>query len=74
MSTQNPHTAWKLFLETTPPNTPVEIPGLASKNRYDNWVVMAPEIQLHCEQDDGLRSLSTRMRHLGESIREQSPV
>ena len=56
MSTQNPHTAWKLFLETTPPNTPVEIPGLASENRYDdNWVVMAPEIQLHCEQDDGLR-------------------
>ena len=57
MSTQNPHTAWKMFLETTPPNTRVEIPGLASKNRnrYDNGVVMTPEIQLYCEKDDGPR-------------------
>ena len=68
MSTQNPHTAWKLFLETTPPNTPVEIPGLASKNRYDHWVVMSPEIQLHCEQDDGLRRFDPSHEEVGARL------
>ena len=55
MSTQAPRVAWKLFLETTPPNTPVEIPGLASRNDYSRAIIVTPEIQLHCKRDDGLR-------------------
>ena len=41
--------AWKSFLETTPPNTPVTISGLGT------WRIDNPYIELHCEHDDGVR-------------------
>ena len=42
--------AWKSFLETTPPNTPVTISGLVV-----SWKIVNPYIELHCEHDDGVR-------------------
>ena len=55
MSTKAPRDAWKFFLETTPPNTSVEIRGLASKNQYSRAVILNPVIQLHCDKDNGIR-------------------
>ena len=52
---------WKLFLETTPPNTSMEIQGLAKRevNIHDvptgHWSLPTGYIQLHCERDNGLR-------------------
>ena len=52
------------FLETTPPNCPVVIPGLATQRRIQgrlvqpvHWIVgVAPKrLQLHCDKDDGVR-------------------
>ena len=43
--------AWKSFLETTPPNTPVTISGLVVSSRK----IVNPYIELHCEHDDGVR-------------------
>ena len=44
--------AWKSFLETTPPNTPVRISGLAASHATS---IVNPYIELHCEHDDGVR-------------------
>ena len=52
---------WKLFLETTPPNTSMKIHGLAKREvnihgRYTaHWSLPTGYIQLHCERDNGLR-------------------
>ena len=46
--------AWKSFLETTPPNTPVRISGLAV-SLGNAWKIVNPYIELHCEHDDGVR-------------------
>jgi hypothetical protein len=49
------------FLETTPPNCPARIPGVATLKYYqDNrfhWVaeVVPKRLQLHCDVDDGVR-------------------
>ena len=54
----------KAFLEATPPNCAVVIPGLATQQRSQGgrgapvfrWIVVAPErLQLHCDVDDGVR-------------------
>ena len=45
---------WKSFLETTPPNTPVRISGLAVSHG-NAWKIVNPYIELHCEHDDGVR-------------------
>ena len=45
---------WKSFLETTPPNTPVRISGLAVSHG-NAWEIVNPYIELHCEHDDGVR-------------------
>ena len=50
--------AWKLFLETTPPNTPVRISGLAVSDA-NTLVIVPPYIELHCEHDDGVRRFAT---------------
>ena len=52
--------AWKSFLETTPPNTPVTISGLAVSHHPPHattsiWKIVNPYIELHCEHDDGVR-------------------
>lgn len=52
--------AWKSFLETTPPNTPVTISGLAVSHvpphaNRSIWKIVNPYIELHCEHDDGVR-------------------
>lgn len=49
--------AWRSFLEDTPPNTGVKIPGLASSNPHvkDQWLIATPYVRLHCEHDDGTR-------------------
>ena len=47
--------AWKSFLETTPPNTSVKIQGLATGGERVQWHFKNPQIQLHCEYDDGPR-------------------
>ena len=46
--------AWKSFLETTPPNTPVTISGLVV-SYAKTWRIVNPYIELHCEHDDGVR-------------------
>ena len=60
---------WKVFLETTPPNTPLKIPdlvtyhdsvGLISSQSFDS-----PPIQLHCEQDDGPRRFEPLDKNVG---------
>ena len=57
MSTSKALAAWKLFLETKPPNTPVKIQGLAVAEQLvkTRWHFKNPQIQLHCEHDDGPR-------------------
>ncbi len=57
MSTSEALAAWKLFLETTPPNTAVRIQGLAeaSQRLQGWWQFDPPQLQLHCEHDDGSR-------------------
>ena len=52
----------KAFLEATPPNCAVVIPGLATQRHFPvaprvRWIVdVAPErLQLHCDVDDGVR-------------------
>ena len=52
---------WKLFLETTPPNTSMKIQGLAKREvnihgrHTAPWYLPTGYIQLHCERDNGLR-------------------
>ena len=49
---------WKVFLETTPPNTPLKISGLVNRhqsNPSEPEYFDTPHIQLHCELDDGPR-------------------
>ena len=54
MSTSKALDEWKSFLETTPPNTSLKIPGLAEENRRNNrWDFKTPQIKLHCEHDNG---------------------
>ncbi len=59
MSISEASAAWKSFLETTPPNTQMEIQGVAAQRResgyYSIWFLSAPHIHLHCEHDDGSR-------------------
>ena len=56
MSTSKALDEWKSFLETTPPNTPLEIPDLAERNRIaQRWGFDTPQINLHCEHDGGPR-------------------
>ena len=57
MSTSKALAAWKLFLETKPPNTLVKIQGLAVAEQLvkTRWHFKNPQIQLHCEHDDGPR-------------------
>ena len=56
MSTSEALAAWRSFLETTPPNTSVEISGLAY-NFPETYTkgFRTKHIQLHCERDDGPR-------------------
>ena len=61
MSTSKALDAWKLFLETKPPNTSVKIQGLATMGvsaGLVRWHFKNPQIQLHCEYDDGPRRFS----------------
>ena len=66
MSTSEALDVWRSFLERTPPNTSLKIPGLAASvvNRSSgidrvgmarSWFLETPQIQLHCEDDDGPR-------------------
>ncbi len=52
----------KVFLETTPPNCPVVIPGIAAppylqRSLGGQWIVgvVPKRLQLHCHVDDGVR-------------------
>ena len=62
MSTSEALAAWKLFLETTPPNTSVKFQGLAEALLYDRWCFDTPHIQLHCEIDRGPRRFAPPAR------------
>ena len=59
---------WKVFLETTPPNTSLKIPDLVT---YDSLSLIAsqsfnsPPIQLHCERDDGPRRFEPLDKNVG---------
>ena len=48
---------WKVFLETTPPNTPLKIQGFFPFNPdiAPQFDFETPHIQLHCKHDDGPR-------------------
>ena len=69
MSTSEALAAWKLFLETTPPNTSVKIQGLAEASQHvqDRWQFETPQIQLHCEHDDGPRRFDPTSRDVDVS-------
>ena len=52
----------RAFLEATPPNCPVVIPGLAAHQHFQgvpggSWSVgvVLQRLQLHCDVDDGVR-------------------
>ena len=58
MTSSETGSAWKSFLETTPPNTPETFSGLISSvPRRNMWVpgIRNPAIKLYCERDDGFR-------------------
>ena len=58
--------AWKSFLETTSPNTPVTIPGLAMSHSVEGpWKIVNPYIELHCEHDDGVRRFDPTSSEVG---------
>ena len=59
MSTTEALNAWKSFLETTPPNTPLKIPGLFKPDPLGRWYFKPPQIQLHCEDDGPRRFVDT---------------
>lgn len=51
--------SWKSFLESTPPNTPVEILGIGVQASTDRGAryqhLPKTRLQLHCENDGGVR-------------------
>ena len=70
MSTSEALAAWKLFLETTPPNTSVKFQGLAEASlrvraSTDRWCFDTPHIQLHCEIDRGPRRFDPTSKTIG---------
>ena len=66
MSEKTPADQWKQFLETNPPNTPVEILGLASRAADkslprgvvvpDKADIKLPVLELHCDREGGTRT------------------
>ena len=59
---------WKVFLETTPPNTPLKISGLVTRDpstQFDSKLFDSPPIQLHCERDDGPRRFEPLNKNVG---------
>ena len=54
-ATQRAILEWKVFLETTPPNTPLKIPDFVPLTSYNTGIFNSPPIELHCERDDGPR-------------------
>ena len=65
MSTSEALAAWKLFLETTPPNTSVKFQGLAEASLHARWCFDTPHIQLHCEIDRGPRRFDPTSKTIG---------
>lgn len=59
MSTNEAFAEWKAFLESTPPNTPKTIVGLATYHHpstsIEFWDLPRPRLQLHCATDGGVR-------------------
>ena len=58
MASKDSLEALKAFLQSTPPNISVRIPGLATEDlRRSTWEVSASpkRLQLHCNVDDGVR-------------------
>ena len=62
---------WKVFLETTPPNTPLKIPGFVIRepltSHYTKFSNSLP-IELHCERDDGPRRFELLNKNVGISF------
>lgn len=78
MVTPEALTAWQSFLETTPANTPVMIPGLLTGSLpigggYPFWFD-SPSIQLHCESDDGLRRFDPIIKRVNMDPKPDSYV
>ena len=67
--------AWKSFLETTPPNTPVTISGLAVSHptHANTWRIVNPYIELHCEHDDGVRRFNPASSYVVLPARPSTP-
>ena len=62
---------WKVFLETTPPNTPLKIPGVFSFNpNITEFDFETPHIQLHCEHDDGPRRFDPTQKNVDVTFQE----
>ena len=66
MSTQEALATWVGFLETQPPNTPIEISELvhAATNHYaqKTFYIPAPPIDIHCEREGGTRKFNAKHR------------
>ena len=65
MNTSKALDEWKSFLETTPPNTSLEIPGLVEQRGDFYWSFRTPQIKLHCEHDGGPRRFEPPSREIG---------
>ena len=66
MASKEPVEELKAFLESTSPNIPVYIPGLATKDSlHGMWDVSAnpKRLQIHCDIDDGVRRFDTLTRN-----------
>ena len=68
---QVPLSRWKLFLETTPPNIPLNIQGVVPDDP-DGWFLATPCIQLHCERDDGPRRFDSSIKKFRVSSEDQT--
>ena len=71
MSTSKALDEWKSFLETTPPNTPLEIPDLMhwGGSWDDDYLLEIPQIQLHCEHDNGPRRFDPTKEKLSDPLK-----
>ncbi len=73
MASKDPVEALKAFLESTPPNISVCIPGLATEDPlHGTWDVSAvpKRLQIHCDVDDGVRRFdASKQNSLGRGFR-----
>jgi len=65
----NARLLWKRFLQSTPPNTALLIPHLATARKYSSsaieWTIPVLPLELHCEIDSGVRWFDPQEKSTG---------